>query len=151
MNWALLVKLLLIASGRQRSEHAGETLGSEAGSFLRAALEKAVQLPDTVTASVLPSPVPPCPSLSQLLYYTGRWGPLIYLGAKPFPVQNPLSTLVTKPKSGLWLELEKRDRSISPFGQCYIPHGCLGSDAYVPPPPQESIDIINHSFFSLHL
>lgn len=81
MNWALLVKLLLIASGRQSSEHAGETLGSEAGSFLWAALEKAAQLPDTVTVSVLPSPVPPCPS-SQLLYHCGRWGPLIYLGAK---------------------------------------------------------------------
>ena len=67
MNWALLVKLLLIASGRQSREGAGETSGSEAGSFLWEALEKAVQLPDTFTVSMLPSPEPPCPSLSQLL------------------------------------------------------------------------------------
>lgn len=106
MNWALLVKLLLIASGRQSREGAGETSGSEAGSFLWEALEKAVQLPDTFTVSMLPSPEPPCPSLSQLLHHTGRWGPLTHLHAKPFPVQNPLSALVTKPKSGLWLELE---------------------------------------------
>ena len=106
MNWPLLVKLLLILSGRESRGGAGETLGSEAASFLWAALKKAGQLPDTFTVSMLPYPEPPCPSLSQLLYHSGRWGPLTHLHAKPFPVQNPLSALVTKPKSGLWLELE---------------------------------------------